>query len=32
LFKPIPLIPCERSPGFLRRPAARDRHRVMKTG
>ena len=32
LFKPIPLIPCERSPPFLHRTAARARHRVMKTG
>ena len=32
LLKPIPLIPRERSPRFLRRPAARIRHRVIKTG
>lgn len=32
LFKLIPLIPCERFRHFLRRPAARARHRVMKTG
>ena len=32
LFKPIPLIPHERCPRFLRRPTARVRHRVMNTG